>query len=168
MTMMAVANGGQGKEADVRDVTLALRRLLLKGERFSTAQARKLQLGASDLVALGYLHEGGPTAPRDLAAMMGITSGSITAMLDRVERAGFLVRNNNPEDRRSILVSITPAGQNAIEWLYGEFDGALRQALVALPGLAPDELEAAMEVIGAELDNASGGQGPLRTPQLPG
>src|SRR3954451_2356337 len=48
--------------------------------------------------------------PRAILPRMGITSGSITAMLDRVECAGRLVRSVNPEDRRRALVSIPPAG----------------------------------------------------------
>ncbi|MFD1212691.1 MarR family winged helix-turn-helix transcriptional regulator [Arthrobacter sp. GCM10027362] len=163
MTMMAIAGGGQGKEAEVRGVTLALRRLILSGEHFHNTRARQLQLGSSDLVALAHLFNSGPIAPRDLAAMMGITSGSITAMLDRVEKAGFLARTNNPEDRRSILVSITSAGQDAIQWLYEEFDASIREALTSLPGLEAAKLETALEVVSAELEAGSADQGPVRS-----
>jgi DNA-binding MarR family transcriptional regulator len=170
MTMMAVPDAGPGQGADVRSAALALRRLILAGEHFSRARARQLQLGPSDLAALGYLYGSGPTAPRDLAAAMGFTTGSVTAMLDRVERAGFLVRNNNPEDRRSILVTITPAGEHAVQGLYEEFDAAVLRALTSMSGVDADGLGTALERLGAELDDSSGGQEPsrpLRPARLP-
>jgi DNA-binding MarR family transcriptional regulator len=53
----------------------------------------------------------------------------MTALLDRVERAGLLSRNTNPDDRRSLLIRATPAGQQAVDWIYAEFDSALGRVI---------------------------------------
>ena len=48
--------------------------------------------------------------PRDLAERLGVTSGSLTAMLDRLEVAGLVRREPHPTDRRSLHVSLTDLG----------------------------------------------------------
>ena len=118
----------------VRRLTLGLRGLILSGDHFRDAKARSLQLGPSDVIVLGHLYNSGPLTPRELSQRMGMTSGTMTALLDRVAKAGFLTRNDNPEDRRSILITATPAGQHAMEWIYEQFDAVIRGVLADLPG----------------------------------
>jgi DNA-binding MarR family transcriptional regulator len=60
---------------------------------------------------------------------MDMTSGTMTALLDRVEKAGFLSRNTNPDDRRSLVIRATPAGEEAVAWIYAEFDSAIQQVV---------------------------------------
>jgi DNA-binding MarR family transcriptional regulator len=114
---------------DVRAVTLALRQLILRGEQFRQQRAQQLHLGKSDLTVLAHLCDEGPLTPRELGARMDMTSGTMTALLDRVETAGFLSRNTNPDDRRSLVIRATPAGEQAVAWIYAEFDSAIRQVM---------------------------------------
>ena len=53
-------------------------------------------------------------APRELAARTLKTSGTITARVDRLEADGFVVREADPDDRRGVLVRLTPAGDAAL------------------------------------------------------
>jgi len=46
---------------------------------------------------------------------MHITSGSVTSLLDNLERKGFVVRSSDADDRRRVLVDITPAGQAVLD-----------------------------------------------------
>ena len=46
--------------------------------------------------------------PSRLAELSGLTSGAVTGVLDRLERAGFVRRESDPTDRRSLLVRIDP------------------------------------------------------------
>jgi DNA-binding MarR family transcriptional regulator len=117
---------------DIRAVTVALRRLILSGERFRQQRAQQLHLGKSDLTVLAFLCELGPLTPRELGARMDMTSGTMTALLDRVEKSGFLSRNTNPDDRRSLVIRATPAGEQAVAWIYAEFDFAIQQVIVDL------------------------------------
>lgn len=147
---MTIIAGGE-PEGSLRGATIALRELVLGAEQFRNVHAGELHLAPSDVTALGHLYRVGPLSPKDLAAMLGITSGTMTAMLDRVEKAGFLTRSNNPQDRRSLVITITPAGQHALAWLYEKFDEAIRRALEAVPGVGPDELKGALEAVSRSL-----------------
>ena len=53
--------------------------------------------------------------PTDLFTSLMITSGGLTARLDRLEAAGLIRRRRTDEDRRSFLVELTPAGKKKIE-----------------------------------------------------
>ena len=61
----------------------------------------------------------------EIARHLGISSASTTALLDRLEKAGMVVRGSNPEDRRSILISVTDDAEHAIASTYEVFEARL-------------------------------------------
>jgi DNA-binding MarR family transcriptional regulator len=71
---------------------------------FHEAVAARLGLGAAEWKCLDLLsREGAATAGR-LAELSGFTTGAITGIVDRLERAGYVRREPNPRDRRSVIV----------------------------------------------------------------
>lgn len=64
------------------------------------------QMHAVEMV--GYLE--GPTM-KALAKSLGITTGSVTAMIDRLVSMGIVERNTNPADKRSFILELTKKGQ---------------------------------------------------------
>jgi len=74
---------------------------------FRNTIARKLGLNITDGECLNLLTIKGVSTPTELARYTGLTSGSTTAMLDRLERAQFIRRKANPDDRRGVLIEIT-------------------------------------------------------------
>lgn len=147
--------GGMTTEAESDDIphlTMGLRGLIVSGERLRNVLAHQLGLGPSDLVALGHVHNDGPLTPRELASRMEVTSGSMTALLDRVEKAGFLSRDANPSDRRSLLIRATPAGRHAMQWVYGHFNTAMRDALQEVQDFAIDQLATALTELARALE----------------
>lgn len=152
MTVTALPQHSDEPEgATVHSAATGLRDLVLSGQHFREQRAHELQLGTSDLAALGHLHHEGPMAPGKLAGLMGLTSGTMTALLDRVEKAGFLRRDHNPEDRRGLLINLTPAGQHAMQWLYGQYEDVVRNALARVPGLTADQLQAVLGILSESL-----------------
>ncbi|QJY50313.1 MarR family transcriptional regulator [Pseudonocardia broussonetiae] len=71
------------------------------------AVAQELGLGASDSQFLTLLDVHGPLTPGRLAALTGLSTGTVTGVVDRLERAGFVERVRDAGDRRRVLV--TPA-----------------------------------------------------------
>jgi DNA-binding MarR family transcriptional regulator len=67
-------------------------------------------LEASELAALEHLQAAGAINQKRLGERLSMSPGAITAMIDRLERRGYVERIPNPEDRRSALVNITKAG----------------------------------------------------------
>jgi DNA-binding MarR family transcriptional regulator len=72
---------------------------------FAAAIARRTGLGLSEMAALEHLqhsHEG--LTPTELGRRLSLSSGAITALVDRLERSGHVQRRPNPADRRSSVV----------------------------------------------------------------
>jgi DNA-binding MarR family transcriptional regulator len=67
--------------------------------RFQVAVADQLGMPLTDVHAIGALLEIGPTGVRRLADLMGMTTGAVTRLVDRLERAGYVRREPDPADR---------------------------------------------------------------------
>lgn len=87
-----------------KKVFLAARDQGISSVLFRNAHSRKLGLNATDAECLSFLMMNKVATPTELASYTGLTSGSTTAMLDRLERAGFIIRKPNPNDRRGTLI----------------------------------------------------------------
>jgi DNA-binding MarR family transcriptional regulator len=74
-----------------------------------------LDLPAADINALANLATGGPRSIGTLATATATRPTTLTSVLDRLTRRGLVTRELDPADRRSFLVSLTPAGQHAAE-----------------------------------------------------
>ncbi|GAA4181062.1 MarR family transcriptional regulator [Streptosporangium oxazolinicum] len=72
---------------------------------FHEAVARRLGLNAADHKALGFVTRNGPLPAGALATELGLGASAITALVDRLERAGYVRRVPDPGDRRRVLVS---------------------------------------------------------------
>jgi DNA-binding MarR family transcriptional regulator len=67
--------------------------------------ARRLALNATDHKCLGLLCEHGSLSAREMAQLTGLTSGAVTGVINRLERAGYVERRPNPADARSIIIT---------------------------------------------------------------
>ena len=52
--------------------------------------------------------------PGDVARLTDLTTGGVTQALDRLEKAGYVRRDRNPEDRRSVLLRMVPEGRRRV------------------------------------------------------
>ena len=78
---------------------------------FAAAMARRAGLGLSEMAALEHLqHSHGGLTPTELGRRLSLSSGAITALVDRLERTGHVERRPNPADRRSSVVLPIPQG----------------------------------------------------------
>jgi DNA-binding MarR family transcriptional regulator len=68
-------------------------------------------IGRSDLRAMELISRGGPATCGQLASALNVTTGSVTALIDRMERAGYFVRRHDSKDRRKVLVDLTASGR---------------------------------------------------------
>lgn len=73
-----------------------------------TVVAERLGLNPSDHKCADLLSESGSSTPGRLAELTGLSTGAITGVLDRLERAGFVLREADPDDRRRTVVRLTP------------------------------------------------------------
>ena len=76
-------------------------------------ETRTQELGVSPLEGhvLTYLRKYAPAPVGELVRVFGLKQSTFTSLLDRLERAGLVRRERNPDDRRSLLVHITVQGR---------------------------------------------------------
>ena len=86
----------------------AMRDVSGQGVLYSQAVADRLGMNSTDLECLDHISRGPVTAGR-LAKLTGLTTGAITGVIDRLERAGLARRRRDADDRRKTLVSMLPA-----------------------------------------------------------
>ncbi len=95
-------------------------------------------LNTTDTECLRLLFQKGVATPTELARYTGLTSGATTAMLDRLEKAGLVERQPNPDDRRGSL--ITPA-KSATEKVASWFESARKAQDELISSYSESELE---------------------------
>ncbi len=88
---------------------------------FDREVARLLGINATDARCLEILIQETPdgVTPRELADRLGLTTGSATTMLDRLEKVGYITRSAHPSDRRKLLVHATAAARERAFALIG-------------------------------------------------
>ncbi|MGN7862396.1 MarR family winged helix-turn-helix transcriptional regulator [Microbacterium sp. 22303] len=87
----------------------AMQEFMARAVLFQDAVARSVGLNSTDLQAVGLLLSSGPATPGELAARTGLTAGgAVTAMIDRLERAGYVHRARDEADRRRVIVTADP------------------------------------------------------------
>ncbi len=72
---------------------------------------------------------GHASTPGELSSQLELSSGAMTNRLDRLERAGFVVRRPDPSDRRGIRIELTDAGGQA--WIDSTNAQAIKEAMIA-------------------------------------
>jgi DNA-binding MarR family transcriptional regulator len=97
---------------------MALRQYGISNTLFRNAVASRLGLNVTDMECLGLLFHKGIATPTELANHTGLSSGSTTAMLDRLEKAQLIVRKPNPHDRRGVLIAVDKAGSARVAPLF--------------------------------------------------
>jgi MarR family transcriptional regulator, organic hydroperoxide resistance regulator len=95
-----------------------IRRFIASAVLFNQQLADKLGVNATDYQVLNLLDLRGDATPGKLAQLTGLTTGGITVALDRLEKAGFIKRERNPNDRRSLIIHAVPAKMRQIFPFY--------------------------------------------------
>jgi DNA-binding MarR family transcriptional regulator len=119
-----------------------LTRLLIEFyEKFSSWEhsvVKESGLTLPQMHTLEILGTDGDLRMTELAVKMGITTGSLTVLADRLERGGFVSRKPHETDRRSIRVGLTPEGERLFREHHALHDQLAQEILCAL---APEEAD---------------------------
>src|SRR5690554_2055715 len=95
----------------IGDLMNALGRLRDAEKKLSDASLRYMKLNQTDMRALHFLivcqNRGVIATPGAIAEHLGVSTASVTKLLDRLERAGHITRELHPSDRRALAITIT-------------------------------------------------------------
>lgn len=153
--------GGTGSARDEAVARSAdvMRDLMARAVLFQEAVARSGGLNGTDLQTVGLLMSEGPATPGELAERVGITSGgAITAVVDRLERAGYVTRTRDEHDRRRVIVTArTDTVMERVGPVYGRVGARWAEYLETLTveqvEVVNDALAAAAEINREEIEH---------------
>jgi DNA-binding transcriptional ArsR family regulator len=108
---------------------LAMRRNGSIMQLLGQVSAERIGINATDLNCLNIVALTGPMTAGELARATGLTTASITGVLDRLEEGGFVRRERDPKDRRRVIVTLNPGpGLREIGPTFGPLVRAWREA----------------------------------------
>ncbi len=91
-----------------------------------------LEIGASDFGILEVLLHKGELPVNTIGKKVFLTSGSITAAIDRIEGKGLVERRSHPKDRRVKVIHLTQRGRRFIENIFGDHSKAIEKTISVL------------------------------------
>ena len=111
----------------LNDIGFQFRAMQTEFEDHDAAVADVLGLNNTDLRVLDFLgrsgdpasFEGAPMTAGDLARASGLTTGAVTAVIDRLETGGWVRRRSDPSDRRRVVVELTDKTVQMTIEMYG-------------------------------------------------
>lgn len=95
------------------------------------ALGERLGLGPADHKCLDLLRERGPMTGSELAAITGLTTGGITGVAARLEEAGFVHREADPEDGRKQILHPSPEGARELHAVFAPIHQEVAALLAA-------------------------------------
>ena len=107
-----------------------------------------LGLCFSDFGVLEVLLHKGPTPVNAIGSRIGLTSGSITAAVDRLQERGLVERRNDPEDHRARVVHLTAAGRKLIASAFADHEAAMERATSGLTATERGEAAGLLKKLG--------------------
>jgi DNA-binding MarR family transcriptional regulator len=128
---------------------------------FHTAVATHFGFGATDTKTLDLLQRSGPLTPKQLSEMTGLAPASVTGIIDRLERKGFVQRLPHPDDGRRLLVGVDPRAYIAMAPMFEGIGRSMTEMLepfddAQLRFLADVWADAARRELGLALGIAAG------------
>lgn len=146
------------KDSSRERLATALRRFALERHRYLNQLARSEHLTRAEFDALDFIQQAGRMMPTELADRLALTTGAVTAVLDRLEKHGLVERSRNPKDRRSVVVRQTARADSTGKAAIGPY---VRLVAGAAKQLSPADRETVTrfldsvteELLGSELDD---------------
>jgi MarR family transcriptional regulator, organic hydroperoxide resistance regulator len=113
-------------------ILFEIRKFIAASIFFNSQAAEKVGLSLTDMQMIHTLQLYGPSTPTRLAAATGLSSGGVTVALDRLEKGGYIRREPNPTDRRSLLIHIIPSRLLKLQGIYENVEAETRRSLATL------------------------------------
>jgi DNA-binding MarR family transcriptional regulator len=96
---------------------------------FHQAAAAKCGLGITDLKTVSILLQEGPMTAGQIAERLSLTTGAVTNVMDRLERAGLVKRDRDANDRRKVIVVVNRGKLATVDDVYRSMGEAFAKLL---------------------------------------
>lgn len=135
---MTVEGPAGNRDHQPDELIVAVRSMAEALGRFDDAACEAFGVGRTDLRALNLM-EDGPVSAGEIAARLRLTTGTVTALVDRLVKHGYVSRHHAEADRRKVLVQLEPATYAAFARIYAPCG----QAVAAAAALMSDRQRSA-------------------------
>jgi DNA-binding MarR family transcriptional regulator len=159
MSFISSGAGGDPRQhrrrsAAVRD---ALREVSVQLALLNQQVGGRLELKGSDLECCELIDRYGPLSPSELARRAGLHPATMTGVLDRLERGGWIVRERDQADRRAVTIRLLRDRSGEVFRLYAGMNEAMDEICA---GYSADQLELLADFLRrtAEAGRAAAGQ----------
>lgn len=102
----------------VADLDREFRRLRVQMGFFEQAVAERLGMNRTDLHVITLLHDTGSLTAGEIALATNLTTGAVTAVIDRLEKSGWARRERDPADRRRVVVKLAAERRRQITQVF--------------------------------------------------
>jgi MarR family 2-MHQ and catechol resistance regulon transcriptional repressor len=113
-------------------------------ERLATRSIESSEVCLSDFAVMEMLLHKGPQPVNEIGRRVELTSGAITAAVDRLQSRGLVTREAHPSDRRARIVRLTTAGEEQAAGLFAGHKAAMD---LAASGLSKTERATLIELL---------------------
>src|SRR5215207_9744345 len=114
-----MAQPGKPKKELLEELVSEFRTSGNQDSAFDNLAADRLGLNDTDLHCVNIIQNRGGVTAGELARDTGLTTGAVTGVIDRLERAGYARRVPDPEDRRRVKVEVTPGFYSRADKIWG-------------------------------------------------
>ena len=128
----------RGRQHSIAAIRDGLRQLRIQLALLNYRVGSQAELKDIELDCIDILDAYGPLSPSALARRAGLHPATMTGVLDRLERGGWIVRERDPSDRRAVLVHVV---RDRFGELLGLYAGLARAMNTLLAGYSDRELE---------------------------
>jgi DNA-binding MarR family transcriptional regulator len=113
---MSSDNGSNA--ALLESLTHSLQRYGMRSVLFQQNMAQKIGVSHTDLKSAEILNETGPITAGELSKITGLSTGSVTALINRLEKSGYVKRERDHMDGRRVMITLISDRQDQIKSHY--------------------------------------------------
>jgi DNA-binding MarR family transcriptional regulator len=132
----------ESKEELIGQVIHLARAHQAANDAFDEVAYQKLGINRTDGRCLDIVENQGPMTAGRLAELSGLTTAAVTAVLDRLEKAGYARRVRDESDRRQVIVELTPLMAERGQQIWGPLG---KDAFADIGRMSVEELKLVME-----------------------
>ncbi|MFJ7854648.1 MarR family winged helix-turn-helix transcriptional regulator [Peribacillus frigoritolerans] len=111
----------------LESLTHRLQRYGMRSVLFQQNMAQKIGVSHTDLKSAEILNETGPITAGELSKITGLSTGSVTALINRLEKSGYVKRERDPLDGRRVMIAPIPERQEQIKSHYQSLSMATKE-----------------------------------------
>lgn len=117
------------REEIISSVVASIQKQARAATLFVHAVSEITGIHTTDIRCMEFLSEVGSATAGDLAKITGLTTGAVTAVIDRLESAGCVKREADDHDRRKVIIRLTAGGPNNLGPVSDLFENQIPKLL---------------------------------------